>query len=178
MIVFSLPHGNEREKFEYIYGRYKPLLMHKAHQIVRDRMLAEDAVSEAFIRIYKNLRKVGDPDSNQSVAFYITIVKNTSLTLLSKNPSSAELLDETTPDPFDLEEHILSNASCDAIYSALDTLNENLKNVFMLRYAYDLSHREIAGLLKVTENNVNVMVHRARKKLSEILAREGVAHEQ
>ena len=69
-------------KFEYIYKKYRKLLLYKAFEILKDYQLAEDSTDEAFIRIYNNLNNVDDPDSNFSIAYFVTIVKHTSLTLL------------------------------------------------------------------------------------------------
>ena len=84
-------------------------MLYKASSILHDYMLAEDAVSEAFIRIYKNIDKIEDPVSKKSIAFVMTIVRNTSLTILEKNKKSDFIEEEDTrADSFDLENHILS----------------------------------------------------------------------
>lgn len=164
----------EKEKFEHIYDTYKKLLLYKSYSVLKDYSLAEDAVSEAYFRIYKNLHKIADPDSNQSIAFYVTIVKNTSLTLLSKNKKQAtDTYDDALADTFNLEEHIIDNLSSEAIYNLVNQLSEDLKNVFLLKYAYDLSHKKIGETLGITENNVTVKIHRAKKKLAQIIAKEG-----
>ena len=54
ILLLAFSSAEEKDAFEYIYTRYKNLMLQKAYAILHDRMLAEDAVSEAFIRIYKN----------------------------------------------------------------------------------------------------------------------------
>lgn len=181
MLLFAAPEaGPGGDKLEYIHSRYKNLMLFKAREILHDHMLAEDAVSEAFIRIYKNLDKIDDPSSNKSLAFIITIVKNTALTILKKE-NRYVLEDPPEPeadgDIAGLEDRVLSELSAETIYRTVDGLGEDLKSVFMLRYAYDLPHRDIAKLLGISENNVTVRLHRARKKLSELLTREGYGRE-
>lgn len=177
IFLLSFSSESDKEKFEYLYSKYKNLLLHKAYEILKDYMLAEDAVSEAYLRIYKNLHKIDDPDSNQSIAFAVTIAKNTALTILSREKAkSTELYDETQPDEFDLEQHVLSELSSGAVYSAMECLGEELRGIFLLKFAYDMPHREIAQTLGITENNVTVKLHRAKKKLAEILKKEGYAH--
>jgi len=179
ILIFSFSTENNRQKFEYIYQTYKNLLLHKAYGVLKDYMLAEDAVSEAFIRIYKNLHKIDDPASNKSIAFIVTIAKNVSLTMLSKEKGKVvELFDESQQDEFDLEQYILSEVSTEGIYALLDGIGEELKSVFLLKYAYDMSHRDIGKALGITENNVTVRLHRAKKKLTAILVKEGYAYEQ
>lgn len=154
-------------------------MLHKAYGILHDYQLAEDAVSEALIRIYKNLSKIEDPNSNRSVAYLITIVKNTALSMLSKEQGKAyDPIEETVQDEFDLEDAILSDISSGEIMSVVDLLGEELKGVFLLKYAYDLPHKEIGKQLGISENNVTVRLHRAKKKLAALLVKEGYAYEE
>lgn len=174
ILIFSFASELDRDKFEFIYSRYKNLILHKAYGILRDYALAEDAASETFIRIYKNLDKIIDPSSNQSAAFIMTIAKNCALTLLEKEKKAAPVeMDETLSDGFDLEQHILSELSSQEIYAALDQLGEEQKSIFLFKFAYGMSHRDIGKLLDLTENNVTVKLHRAKKQLAQLLVKEG-----
>lgn len=179
-VILILAFGSERDrdKFEAVYHRCKNLMLHKAHAILRDPMLAEDAVSEAFIRIYKNLDKIDDPASPRTTAFVMTIVKNAALTLLKQNRAYAEPPEDyDTADDYDLEEHIVAKLTNERVMQVVENLGEDLRGVFILKFAYDMPHRDIASALGITENNVTVRLHRARKKLAELLAKEGYTYD-
>ena len=179
IILLSFKTESERVKFDTLFSSYKNLMLHKAYGVLHDYMLAEDAVSEAFLRVYKNLDKIDDPASARSIAFIITITKNCALTILKKrNRDAAAPLDEQDAEDFDLEESVVSRLSADAIVALVDELGEEQKSVFLLKYAYGLSHREIGELLQISENNVTVRLHRSRKKLGDLLAQKGYAYEQ
>ena len=174
ILIFAFSNESDQEKFEYLYQKYKNLLLHKAYDILKDYALAEDAVSEAYIRIYKNLHKIDDPTSNSTIAFVVTIAKNVSLTMLSKEKRMpVEEYDETMPDSFDLEENVLAAVSSEQILGIMDQLGEELRSVFLLRYAYDYSLKEVGKLLNISENNAAVRLHRAKKKLAEIVSKIG-----
>jgi RNA polymerase sigma factor, sigma-70 family len=179
ILFFVFPDEAEKNKFEYIYEKYKKLMLYKAHEILHDYSLAEDAVSEAFIRIYKNLEKIEDPDSNMSVGFIVTIVRNVSLTMVKKERQwdHEEINEEITGD-VQIETKVLSDISVNRIIEITDQLGEDLKSVFLLKYAQELSHREIADILNITENNVTVRIHRAKKKMCELLTKEGYARDE
>ncbi len=171
ILILTFETHDEMAKFDYLYNRYKDLLFSKAWAILHDYMLAEDAVSEAYIRIYRNLHKIEGVDAPRSIAFMVTIVKNCALTLLKRN--SFEHVHETfedTADPYDLEAEVLDGISAQKVYAALDSLDEELKNLFLLKYAYDLPHSEIAAQMGLTENNVTVKLHRTKKKLKMLLS--------
>lgn len=149
-------------------------MLHKAYQILQDYQLAEDAASEAFIRIYKNIHKIGDPADNRSIAFVVTIVKNVALTMLKQEKSRAlEEIDEQMESGFNVEEHTIAQISYEDIRRMLDSLGEEMRSVFLLQYSYGMSHKEIGQVLGISENNVTVRLHRARKKLAALLTEGG-----
>lgn len=175
--ILAFDNEGDRAKFEYIYTKYKNLLLHKAWEILKDYSLAEDAASEAFLRVYKNLDKIQDPESGKCVAFIVTIVRNVSLTMLSREKKKfTEPIDEERADDFNLEHTIISDLSSERIYELLNELDEDSRSVFLYKFAYDMPHKEIARLMKTTDNNVTVKLHRAKKKLAAILEREGYAY--
>lgn len=177
-MLLSFATDAERDKFERVYETWRRLMLAKAYGILRDAQLAEDAVSEAFLRIYKNLAKIDDPASGRCASFVVTITKNVALTMLGKHQRTAfEPMEERQADAFDLEQFTLSEISSARILEIIDGLNEELRGVFLLKYGHGLSHREIADVLKITENNVTVRLHRARKKLAALLRKEGYADE-
>ena len=166
-LLVILASEEDEDAFGYLYAHYKGLMLQKAYGILHDRMLAEDAVSEAFIRIYKNRHKLDDPSSSRSLAFVMTIVRNTALTVYSRERRQPlHLEDEEEPEgPFDLEQSVLSSISSEQILQIIGSLPEELRSVFLLTYAYDLPHKKIGQLLGISENHVAVRLHRARKRL-------------
>jgi RNA polymerase sigma-70 factor (ECF subfamily) len=179
LIVFAFAAEADRDKFAYLYDKYKNLLFRKAWEILRDDMLAEDAVSEAYIRVYRNLGKVEDPDSPRSVAFLATIVRNAALTIYGKNKAEIpDEFEEDRADPQVLEDMAAANISSERIYRIIGNLDEPLRNLFVLKYAYDIPHKEIADQMGITENSVNVKLHRVRKLLAEAVRNEKDANAQ
>ena len=173
MIILVFANDIERDKFEILFIKYKKLLMHKAYSILGDYMLAEDAVNEAYLRIFKNIHKIDDPYSKMTVAFIVTIAKNCALTLLNKAGSDIEELDDNIDSGTEMESDVLSAISAQRIYELVEMLDEELKNIFILRFAYDMSQKEISETIGISPGNVAVKLHRARKKLSSLLKEEG-----
>ncbi|OJU11326.1 MAG: hypothetical protein BGN88_06690 [Clostridiales bacterium 43-6] len=179
LIMFTFTSAHEMNAFEYIYSKYKSMMLQKAYLILQDSMLAEDAVSEAFIRIYKNMYKIDDPASKRSIAFVMMIVKNTALTILSQRTrQNTNFEDEDLRDSFDLEQCVFSEISTEKIYEIINGIHEELRSVFLMKYAYDLPHKKIGQMLHISENNVTVRLHRAKKKIADILIKEGYAVEK
>ena len=174
LYIFLFADESDRGKFEYIYQKYNRLLLSKAHSVLRDYSLAEDAVSEAFIRVYKNLRKIDDPDSPRTIAYLVIITRNAAITMLNKQSAqSAADIDDISYDfasPENIEEAVTDRAITEEMLAIVDTLKEEWRAPFLLMYAYSMSHKEIALQLGISENNVTVRIHRAKKRLAELFA--------
>jgi RNA polymerase sigma-70 factor (ECF subfamily) len=170
MILLSFETEAEKNTFEYMYEKYKRLLWRKAYDILKDHALAEDAVSEAFIRVYRHMHRIKDPDSGQTVAFLATIVKNIAINLYHKRNRNlpTDFGEFEQADSFDMEESVAKKDEAARAVSLLDKLSEELRSVFLLKYAHDLPHKEIGRILDISENNVTVRLFRAKKKIAEL----------
>jgi len=176
LILLTFPNESEKSKFEYIYEKYKKLMLYKANGILNDWSLSEDAVSEAFIRVYKNMRKIDDPDSGKTASFLITIVRNTAINILNKNKSmyvsDADIYENEWQSDFNLEEQVISETVADGMLKVVDKLKDELKDCFLMMYAHNMSYKEISRILNISEANVTVRIHRAKKKIIELLREE------
>ncbi|RRH15882.1 RNA polymerase sigma factor, partial [Clostridioides difficile] len=74
----------ERIKFEEIYIKYKKLMFYVANQILKDDVLAEDAVHSSFLKIIDNLDKVNDVNSPKTKGFVVIIVKRISINIYNR----------------------------------------------------------------------------------------------
>ena len=178
ILIFTFDTKEERDKFDYIYRKYRNLLFYKAVDILHDHMLAEDAVSEAYIRIYRNMEKIDDPDSPRCAAFIVTIVRNVAFTIRSK--TKGEVADSFEDDSYDvadlndMEENVLSEIATEKLVLIIKKLDEQSQNLFLMKYAYDLPHKEIAEQMNMTENYVTVKLHRIKKSLAKMIEAETI----
>jgi len=144
-----------------------------ARWLLRNDEDAQDVVQEAYLRAFKSFS--GFHGSNGR-AWLLTIVRNTSYTLLRKN----RVVDLTTP--YDEEIHAPSEESvspatilehtedAELIRQAMDALPAEFREVLILRHQEDLSYKEIADITQIPPGTVMSRLARARAKLKEYLA--------
>jgi RNA polymerase sigma-70 factor (ECF subfamily) len=144
-----------------------------AKWLLRNEQDAQDVVQEAFLRAFKSF---GGFHGSNGRAWLLTIVRNTSYTLLKKNRVS----DLTTP--FDEEIHASDDESMSAatilersedaelIREAMDELPAEFREILTLRHQDDLSYKEIADVAQIPPGTVMSRLARARSKLTERLA--------
>ncbi len=123
-----------------------------ARWLLRNEQDAQDVVQEAFLRAFKSF---GGFHGSNGRAWLLTIVRNTSYTLLKKNRA----IDLTTP--FDEEAELIKEA--------MDELPAEFREILALRHQEGLSYKEIAEIAQIPPGTVMSRLARARAKLREYL---------
>jgi RNA polymerase sigma-70 factor (ECF subfamily) len=182
VVKFAVIQGNEREgaaqehelaSFEAVMLPHMDAAHNLARWLLRNEQDAQDVVQEAYLRAFKSYS--GFHGSNGR-AWLLTIVRNTSYTLLKKNRTA----DLTTT--FDEEIHatgqdsvspatILEHAEdAELIKNAMNKLPAEFREILTLRHQEELSYQEIGEILKIPTGTVMSRLARARAKLREYLA--------
>ena len=143
-----------------------------ARWLLRNEEDARDIVQEAYLRAFKSFS--GFHGSNGR-AWLLTIVRNTSYTLLKKNRA----VDLTTT--FDEEIHpsgqdsvspatmLERSENADLVREAMDKLPVDFREILVLRHLEGLSYNEIADIAQIPLGTVMSRLARARGKLKECL---------
>jgi RNA polymerase sigma factor (sigma-70 family) len=144
-----------------------------AKWLLRNEQDAQDVVQEAYLRAFKSF---GGFHGSNGRAWLLTIVRNTSYTLLKKN----QAVDLTTT--FDEELHTSSHESVSPttilehsentalIREAINQLPAEFREILTLRHQEGLSYKEIAEIAQIPPGTVMSRLARARGKLKEYLA--------
>src|SRR5881394_1966989 len=144
-----------------------------ARWLLRNEQDAQDVVQEAYLRAFKSF---GGFHGSNGRAWLLTIVRNTSYTLLKKN--SAADLTTTFDDEIHAPGHesvspatILENSEdAELIREAMDELPAEFREILVLRHQEGLSYKEIADIAQIPPGTVMSRLARARAKLKEYLA--------
>lgn len=177
----SLRNG-DRAAAERLVREHAGWMLALARRMVREEALAEDVVQSAFANIFRKLDQFGGRSALKT--WMHRIVVNQSLMVLRKHrraneESIEDLLPEfdrngcrivddwaTSETPESLMEK--SQAS-ERISKLIDGLPDSYRIVLLLRDIEELSTREVAELLQISEANVKVRLHRARAALKKLL---------
>lgn len=57
VLIMAIENERDREKAAALYGLYRGTMLYTAKSILQEPRLAEDAVSDAFLKIIDNLEK-------------------------------------------------------------------------------------------------------------------------
>jgi RNA polymerase sigma factor (sigma-70 family) len=182
VVKFSILKKNEEEDvaqehelacFEETMLPHMDAAHNLARWLLRNEQDAQDVVQEAYLRAFKSF---GGFHGSNGRAWLLTIVRNTSYTLLKKNRA----VDLTTT--FDEEIHAIDRESVspatilehaedtERIREAMDKLPAEFREILTLRHQEDSSYKEIGEILKIPTGTVMSRLARARAKLKEYLA--------
>jgi RNA polymerase sigma-70 factor (ECF subfamily) len=168
-------HGN-KNAFGLLYERYLDEIYRFVYISVRDRWEAEDITENAFIKSWEQLPIIYTKDSqiNNYRAWLYRIARNLVIDFFrSKKPVVLEDLpsDETSPEKIYAE-----NTLSDQLMKAIMQLEPNYRQIIVLRFINQISHKEAAQIMQLGYNNVRVIQHRALKRLRAILSEEESIH--
>jgi RNA polymerase sigma-70 factor, ECF subfamily len=124
---------------------------------------AEDVTAEAVERALR-YRDSFDAAKGDAVGWVIGIARRV---LVSRAREATAAIDENAPSSENLEENALRRIQ---VTSAVAKLGDRDRELVALRYGADLSAREIAQLLELKTNAVEVALHRAVARLRDELA--------
>lgn len=158
------------DAFEIIMRRYNQRLYRIARSILKDEHEAKDAVQDAYVKVYYQLDTFKGPDGFSS--WLSRIVSNEALMRLRKS----HRIDYSLDDPMhnDIDEPVFDKQPLDLIAAeqlrkllekAIDQLPVGNRCVYMMRAVQQLSTRETAQSLDVTEEVVKTRYLRAKRSL-------------
>ncbi len=164
--------GKETEKLKQLYEIYEQLMFRIAYAVLHNNELAEDAVSDSFIRIIERLNRIGVVKSDKTKNYIVRVIKSTSINIYRKNRSffvrEIPIDDETMqiPDSSPGVERIVINAeSSRELDNMLERISVTDRNIVLLRCREELSLKEVAKNLSLTETAARKRFERIRKRL-------------
>lgn len=175
--------AGDPQALESLFETYADRLYRLALGLLGDPFEAEDIVQEAFLKVITRIE--GFQERSNLGTWLYRVAYNASIDRLrlrreSPLPEDDPDLDDSLPMPEVLSEwhtpwhtpesHLIGGESLEYLDAAIQTLPESLRSVFVLRDIDELSTRETAEVLGITENTVKVRLHRARLALRERLS--------
>lgn len=139
----------------------------------RDSLCAEEVTVEVFAKI---LSRIDAYDPNKPFRSWIlTIAHRTLIDVWRKQGEPMERLEDHLPDlklGDSPEELLIAQQDEQYFLGILAELETNYRKIIELRFLEELSIREIARELNITESNAKVRIMRAKKVLAELLKKK------
>ena len=169
ILLFTLLEEEQQDLVKKIYKDYHAFFMNISRNITGSQTMAEDAVSEAYLRIIKNIKKISDLPRHDLRPFCVVIVKNCSMDILRKNEryvyGAEEQLQLESTGQSEPEQEMLNSEEKLAVSKLLSVLSDEEKAFVSLKYAYGMKYKEIAVILDISEETARKRNQRIIDKL-------------
>jgi len=158
----------DTDAFEYVYRKYNGKIYHFAEATLYDKSLAEDVTQNVFLSVWEHRQDI-NPDKNFQAYLY-TIAKNLVYRETEKRVLAFRYEEFINKEHFHEEDHstektIDANSLEEVIFQLIDKLPEARRKIFLLHFTEDLTNKEIAKRLFISEENVEMQVRRSRDYL-------------
>lgn len=159
------------------YGK----ICHKlSYNIVNSRQDAEECVNDAYLGAWN---AIPPAKPNPFLTYICKIVRNISLKIYYRKEATKrnsiytiamEEIEACIADPNTVEAKIEARELARIIESFLDTLTVENRVIFMRRYWFSDSCKDIAEFVGLTEKNISVRLTRIRQKMKDYLSEREV----
>ncbi|MGV3685233.1 MAG: RNA polymerase sigma factor [Daejeonella sp.] len=153
--------------FTEIYNRYKGVLHQHALNMLKDRDEAKDVLQELFTNLWVNRESI-HVQSNLSGYLY-TGVRNRVLTMIAHRQVESKYIsslgDFINKGEFITDHRVRERQLAELIEKEIDALPGKMREVFRLSRISNLSHKEIAEELSISEQTVRTQVRNALRLL-------------
>lgn len=169
MSAINMPVGTDKyDVIARVYQEYYPKLYKYTLYRVGQPNAAEDLVSEIFEKVLINYH-IYDPQKAKFSTWLFTIANNTIINYHKKSHHNSFINLEQIDSKYQLEDSIIEQELKENLLKAILCLDERQRNIIALKFGANLTNREIARILNLTDSNVGTVLYRALKHLRDIL---------
>ena len=168
-LQIKISQQGDEQAFGQLYAICMPYLFRFSKTILKNQELAEEVVSDIFIKIWQNRVEIGKIE-NFKLYLYIS-TKNTALNYLSRHfrkevISLEEMAVNTNISPYNPEQLLITSEAVKKINYEIDKLPPRCKLIFKLVKEDRLRYNEIADLLNISVKTIDSQMAIALKKIS------------
>jgi RNA polymerase sigma-70 factor (ECF subfamily) len=161
------------DAFQQFVERNKIFVYNTCYYLIGNHQQAEEAVQDVFFQIYESAATFRHRSKVTTWLYRIAV--NLSLNIIRRNRRFRVLKSLTTREIEEVRrnepDHRLERKEMkDLITKAVDSLPEKQRTVFILNKYEGLSPKEIAEILDLSTNSVEVRIHRAKRHLQKKLS--------
>src|SRR5690606_30846860 len=171
-LILRIKQG-DREAYAAFYERHRTAMYLSAYHLLRDDEDARDAVQELFVTVWQHADRI---DSKGNIKGYLyTVLRNRIFTAISRSKHLEEYISSYLafePQPVSAtEEAVLVRELQQLLEEKVSQLPPKMREVYELSWNDNLSNREIAERMSISEGTVKQHKHQAMRMLRAKLQR-------
>ncbi len=176
-IILAIENPQDRTFVGDLYGKYAKKLLYIANEYLHNKQDSEDCVQEVFETVINMLEKFKGYSEAHQANLLVTVTRCSAVNKFkskmrkkTKETSITELEDEDIAwESYSAESSaqdvVISEESVRRIKDMIEDMDEKYRDIMYLRYFCELGNTEIAKIVGIPAEHVNVRIMRAKKWL-------------
>ncbi|MEI7529548.1 MAG: sigma-70 family RNA polymerase sigma factor [Elusimicrobiota bacterium] len=163
--------------FEELYDKY----FSRVYNYIRYRVIAPDMADDIVSLVFeKVLDKYAafDPAKANIEVWLFTIARNTLMDHYRRAKIRGCLsisdMEETIQSPESVEKEVETKDLGERVLKAVARLSDKEREIIVLKFTMDMTNRDIAETMGLSESNIGVILFRAMKQLKELMRTEAI----
>ncbi len=180
--IIDLYFARSEDAIRHTHKKYGPYCRQIAYNILYDRFDSEECVNDTYLKTWN---AIPPRRPNHFKLFLGKITRNLALDRFDWNHAakrgggeleiSLEELRDCIPSSTDVAQTVENKVLLRALDAFLASLPPEARKIFLRRYWYMSSVKEIASFYGISESNVKMRLMRTRNALKAYLEQEGIA---
>ena len=154
-------------QYQQTIDQYRQRVFSFAYYSLRTREDAEDITQDVFIRLWQHWRKI---DHERVGAWLMRVAHNSVIDHIRRHKNEKLRVDlpDTLEDAVSVEDSELESQEFQQhLETAISTLKDPYRSILIMRDIQGLSYQDVEQTLNLSQSQVKVYLHRARRQLRE-----------
>lgn len=183
LLLVTIESESDRAFLSTLYEENYEAMYRKAKSMLYDDASAEDVIQDTFLYFAKNLDKIYKIPCNIRPFYIVMCIKRRCIDRLrtqkklgehiAGSMDAEEFSFDYPDDRPSVEEQALLHLDAETVQSTFSELPERLKDILRYKYLLEMSDREIAKTLGVSESSVRSYLLRARRAVLKMCEEKG-----
>nr|WP_321452943.1 RNA polymerase sigma factor [uncultured Carboxylicivirga sp.] len=165
-IIEKMKNENSSRYFEILFQRYHSKVLDKCYSFVKNKQLAEEITEDIFSKVFEKLSSFRQQSSFSSWLYSITYnhcidylreKKKLHYPSWDKEHEIPEIIDDT--------DEIVEDINYDNLLVILKLIHPEEEALLLMKYKDDLSMKQIATALRISEDAAKMRLKRARARV-------------
>ena len=167
----------DNNAFEEIVKRHKDHIIYFISRYTKNTDIAEDISQDVFVYLLVNKEQYDFKYSFKTYLYMIAKCRAINYINREKRAISGLNYENLYIEDNDLEEIVYKNEKTKEIRKVINKLKPDYQAVICLTSLEGFKYKEVAKIMDKNVGQIKVMLNRAKKKLKEVLEKEGFSYE-
>lgn len=169
--------AGERSAFDELYARYSRPLFSYAFKFLKDRMIAEEVLQDAFVKIWRTAPRY-NPELSRPFSWAVLVTKRLCIDRLRRmkpeavveDPMALQSNEETRSQQRSPVETVAVGEEIGRLRSMIDKLPQAQKDSLSLAISQGLTQQEISDTLGMPLGTVKTSMRRGMQRLRQLMS--------